>query len=79
MEPSPSSLPTGLTQSQSVFQSEINAVEPDTLVASTLYNDIHLAYGGSLGSGAAVMTDGTTAFGSVYEPTVMTTMMVHPR
>ena len=79
IEPTPSPLPTGLTQSESVFQSEINAAEPDTLVASTLYNDIHLAYGGSLGSGAAVATDGTTAFGSVYEPTVMTTIMVHPR
>jgi hypothetical protein len=79
VEPTPSKLPAGLTQSESVFQSEINAVEPDKLVASTLYNDIHLAYGGSLGSGAAVMTDGTTAFGSVYEPTTMTTMMVHPR
>ena len=79
VEPTPSPLPTGLTQSESVFQSEINAAEPDTLVASTLSNDIHLAYRGSLGSGAAVMTDGTTAFGSVYEPTVMTTIMVYPR
>ena len=79
IEPTPSELPTGLTQSESVFQSEINAAESDTVVASTLYHDIYLAYGGSLGSGAAVATDGTTAFGSVYEPTVMTTIMVHPR
>ena len=79
VEPTPSPLPTGLTQSESVFQSEINSAEPDTLVASTLYNDIQSAYAGSLGSGAAVGTDGNTAFGFVYEPTVMTTMMVHPR
>jgi hypothetical protein len=79
IEPTPSPLPTGLTQSESVFQSEINAAEPDTLVASTLYNDIQLAYAGSLGSGAAVGTDGNTAFGSVYEPSVMSIMMVHPR
>ena len=78
VEPTPSTLPPGLTQSESVFLQDINSMEPDTLVAQATYNDTQQAYAGSLGLGASVGVDGNTAFASVYEPTAMTVMMVHP-
>jgi hypothetical protein len=78
VEPTPSMLPPGLTQSESVFLQDINSIEPDTLVADAAYNDTHLAYAGSLGLGATAAASGNTIWAYVYGPETTTIMMVHP-
>ncbi len=60
VEPTPSTLPPGLTQSESVFLQDINSIEPDTLVANAAYNDTQQAYAGSLGLGATAAASGNT-------------------
>jgi hypothetical protein len=76
--PTPSTIPTGATTSESVLQQEINAIEPDTLSATTAFNDTHKAYAGNLGLGATAAVDGNTVFVTVYHSTATTVLMVHP-
>jgi Protein of unknown function (DUF3383) len=78
VEPTPSTLPPGLTQSESVFLQDINSIEPDTLVANAAYNDTQQAYAGSLGLGATAAASGDTIWAYVYGPETTTIMMVHP-
>ncbi len=78
VEPTPSTLPPGLTQSESVFLQDINSIEPDTLVANAAYNDTQQAYAGSLGLGATAAASGNTIWAYVYGPETTTIMMVHP-
>ena len=78
VEPTPSTLPPGLTQSESVFLQDINSIEPDTLVANAAYIDTQQAYAGSLGLGATAAASGNTIWAYVYGPETTTIMMVHP-
>ena len=78
VEPTQSPLPSGLTQSESVFLNEINSLEGSNPVGMDTYNIINKAYGGSLGLGATVAASGATIWAYVYEPETTTIMMVHP-